>query len=213
MPSPIQLDPDYTRDNVSQASDGVPYDNVYTIYNRNEINETDSTDKIPKQNKVSFEDGLKDSLTAVCTLFDNIFFLRNIGIISEENKIYQKLNKSQFGSKIWLVSLLLSLRRSFKKIIDNLKLRKKYQLEMIKCKNVNLKDKQGHQVQRILSNNLRIILNHVLDFLQDFLYMMIILIDILNQNKKLLRWKKWCEYSSNLINILKFFTANRKIIH
>lgn len=211
MFEPIQLDPDYTKDNVVQTSDGVPYDSFYTAYKRNEINNTDSTDKKPKQNNISFEDICSNALETLCTLFDNLFFLKNIGIISEENKFYQKLNKSQFGSKIWLVSLLLSLRKSFKNILDSLKLRKKYYHEISKHKNINLNEK-GQQIQKILSNNLRVILNHLLDFVQDFLYMIIIIIDILKQNQKLLRWKRWCEYSSNIINVLRIFTANRNII-
>ena len=154
MFEPIQLDPDYTKDNITQTSDGIPYDNAYKAYKRNEINDTDSTDKKSKRNNLSFEDVLTNSLETLCTLFDNIFFLKNIGIISEENKFYQKLNKSQFGSKIWVISLLLSLRKSFKNILKNLKLRQKYHQEISKYKNINLNEK-GQQIQKILSTNLR----------------------------------------------------------
>lgn len=92
-----------------------------------------------KNQRVSWEDFLIDGLESLTSLFDNIYILRSFGIISESNVLYQKLNRGDFGSKLWFISSLLSTRKSLSQLIvlgrSRYKLLKEYRQLMACCTN------------------------------------------------------------------------------
>ncbi|SMN20098.1 similar to Zygosaccharomyces rouxii ZYRO0F18370g hypothetical protein [Maudiozyma saulgeensis] len=211
--NPIHLDPVYSDDNddddnttirnTNNNDTGIPYEK----YSLNDSkNKNPSRESIPKGN---LEDIIVHSFESICALFDNIYFLKNIGIINENNFLYKKLNKSQIGSKIWLITLILSLRKSYKKLKKTIFARIQYKKELKKFNNY-LNDKTQSNLN-LLKNYDKIIINTILDFFQDLFYMIIIIFDIL-KTSKYQKLKSWCEYSSYIISILRIFNSSTRII-
>ncbi|KAM3161365.1 hypothetical protein ACU8KH_03463 [Lachancea thermotolerans] len=66
----------------------------------------------------NIESALISGLETIAGIFDDLQLLRSFGVIGENNVFYQKLNKSGFCSKAWLVSLTLSSRRNASDIIN-----------------------------------------------------------------------------------------------
>ena len=129
----------------------------------------------------SFEDWVIDSLTSVSSFFDDLYLLRSFGIISETNLLYRKLNRGDIGSKIWLVSLLLSVRRSITRLYKLLKLKfvlRKQISDITASYSPNLKKLVIEKFiarSDILNSKIYSLL---MDLFQDFLYMMIVLIEV-----------------------------------
>ncbi|CAB4253350.1 similar to Zygosaccharomyces rouxii ZYRO0F18370g hypothetical protein [Maudiozyma barnettii] len=198
--------------NGTDGTTGIPFDK-YSLDNHQKKS---PREPIRKQN---IEDIIVHSLETLCALFDNIYFLKNIGIISERNFMYKKLNKSQIGSKIWLITLILSLRKSYKKLKSTIIVRRQYKKEIQKFNNINsgyLNDYYSNNKTHIdggrsIKDYERIIINTILDFFQDLFYMVIIIFDIL-KTSKYQKLKSWCEYSSYIINILRIFNSSTRII-
>lgn len=189
---PIELDTHYS------SSDGVSFENKYTDY---------SSDKGKKNDKFSYEDIITSKLESLSFIFDNIYFLKSIGLISEKNFLYVKLNNGNFGSKLWFITLLLSVRKLVKKLFKTIKIRSKYNTEVKKIimkQDINLVNnvligKLNNCLQKCNS----MLKDILLDLIQNFLYLILILFDILNLEKKYQKWKKLFESSSNVITILK----------
>ncbi|CCF57665.1 hypothetical protein KAFR_0D00190 [Kazachstania africana CBS 2517] len=177
---------------------------------------TDKDDEFHRKS-ITLEDILIDKLEGICTVFDNIYFLKNLGVIKEDNFIYKKLNKGNLGSKIWLVSLILSIRRCFKNLTHMYRTRRKYVTELsIVSKKRNqssenglvngiLKDKLLQSLQKCNS----IIRDLLLEFLQVLLYLIIVIIEVFKV-KSLERYVKGIrnlEILSNLITVTRIITA------
>lgn len=127
--------------------------------------------------RASLEDRILNKLETLCSLFDNLYLLKSIGIINESNFFFQKINKSTIGSKIWFVTLLLSIRKSIKQLIKNIKIRNQF-IEEIKNFNLNHK----HYVNDIVSDRLEeglkkckiTIREAIFDLIQNFIYLIIV---------------------------------------
>ncbi|QEU60305.1 Pex34 [Kluyveromyces lactis] len=161
----------------------------------------------------SLEDLLIDSLTSVSSFFDDLYLLRSFGIISDTNFLYQKLNKGDIGSKVWLVSLLLSIRRSLTQLYKLIRLKLKLRKE---CMNIASTYSPGFKKlvkEKILaeSNQLSLKIRSLcMDLLQDLLYMIIVSIDIFKINLSL-KFKRALELISSAATVLKFVSSSYQI--
>lgn len=158
--------------------------------------------------KFSLEDTLINSLESVCSFFDHIYFAKSLGIISEQNFLYRKLNKGDWGSKLWFITLLLSARKSFSKLIKVVKGRTKLRNE------ISLIDKNDGLTNEVLREKFSAMLKKsnlmlrdiVFDLFQTIVYLAIVVVDVFNigLSKK---WRQVLEPLSNLMTILKMFTV------
>lgn len=159
--------------------------------------------------KFSLEDTLINSLESVCSFFDHIYFAKSLGIISEQNFLYRKLNKGDWGSKLWFITLLLSARKSFSKLIKVVKGRTKLRNE------ISLIDKNDkgltNEVLRekfsaMLKKSNLMLRDIVFDLFQTIVYLAIVVVDVfkIGLSKK---WRQVLEPLSNLMTILKMFTV------
>ncbi|SCU94967.1 LAMI_0F00386g1_1 [Lachancea mirantina] len=130
----------------------------------------------------NFEDKAINGLEYICSIFDNVQLLRTIGVIGESNVIYQKLIKGDFGSKLWLATLLLSSRRLLSRIVGLIKTRFRLKNE---CGNIRtgstnaLRDVLMRKLvarQKSLDQNISLA---TLELLQNFFYLVILLAEIL----------------------------------
>lgn len=157
--------------------------------------------------KNSLEDTLIDGLGSISSFFDELYLLKSFGVISEDNFLYRKLNKGDIGSKVWLASLILSVRRSLTNLYRALKTKWTLRRE---C--AGLASSSCHELKKILmdkytAKNREVdskISSLLMDIFQDAVYIIIILVDLLkiNLSRKV---RKMLEYLSSFSTLLKFF--------
>ncbi|SCU95438.1 LAFA_0G00408g1_1 [Lachancea sp. 'fantastica'] len=152
------------------------------------------------------EGGIISGLEFLAGLFDDLHLLKSFGIIGEQNKIYQRFKKTGLCSKVWLVSLILSSRKSLGEIIRLAASRSKLRTEKLKFMR-----SPANSVRKILidkiSNKLdeidRKLRLAVIELLQTFAYLLVVIIDVfkLGISEK---WRKLIDRVSGFFTILKF---------
>lgn len=170
-------------------------------------------DKKYNKNKPRFEDNLINSLESICNIFDNIYFLKSLGIISENNFIYRSLNKGNLGSKFWFITLILSLRKLSRQSLKAFKVKRKISKELKSIINDNEINENKNLLNNVLIekfnetiNNCNSILkNNFFELVQTLLYLMIVCVEIfkLKLSKK---FKNILETASNFITVIRFLT-------
>lgn len=137
-----------------------------------------------------------DRLQLIGYFFDSIYFLKSLGIIKDKNWIYKKFHNSQLGSTIWLITTILTTRKSFVLTKNLIKSRILIQLELKKVvlkkkKNINkigLLNNSKHKTFNDLANNLkqkikdcnRLLIYNFFEFLQNLVHILIATNNILN---------------------------------
>lgn len=169
----------------------------------------DPQKKFEKKKHTTFEDTLIGSLESICSIFDNVYFAKSLGIISERNVLYRHLNKGNWGSKLWLVTLLLSARKSFSNLIRNMKIREKLKKEiqeLHKTNKVLISEVLREKYMTALSMCNSQVKDIVFELLQTIAYLVIVIIDVckINLSKK---WRSLLEPLANIITIVRFFTG------
>lgn len=169
----------------------------------------DPRKKPEKDKHATFEDTLIGSLESICSIFDNVYFAKSLGIISEKNVLYRHLNKGNWGSKLWLITLLLSARKSFSKLVRNMKTRvrlKKEIQELHTTDKVLISEVLREKYKTALSMCNSQVKDIVFELLQTVAYLVIVIIDVckIKLSKK---WRSLLEPLANIITIVRFFTA------
>ncbi|CCE63485.1 hypothetical protein TPHA_0E03960 [Tetrapisispora phaffii CBS 4417] len=169
----------------------------------------DSSDVFSDENgnEEGFESTLLNYLESITNIFDLVFFLRSTGLIKENNFFYRNLNRSNIGSKIWFVTLILSIRKLYKNILKSTKLLSLLKTELTKIEKNN--DLTSDIILQKIQNNNTIlkkkIKNFIIELIQDFIYLIIVSLEIfkISISKKL---NHRLEILSNSVSMLKFFT-------
>ncbi|CCH58290.1 hypothetical protein TBLA_0A04970 [Henningerozyma blattae CBS 6284] len=159
-------------------------------------------------------------LESICSVFDNIYFLRSIGLISDTNLFYRLLNRSELGSKIWLITLVLNIRKDTLELLKLLKLKTKisdeleFQLTKLKMEKIGnyskdvtliIKDKLQNSL-KIINNSIK---DRIFDLIQNLIYLLILLINIGGHYyKSLQRFKHILEIISNMLIVSRVFSTN-----
>ncbi|GCF00147.1 hypothetical protein ZYGM_003504 [Zygosaccharomyces mellis] len=173
------------------------------------VNPERSSESCNSQNS-TFEDTLIAGLESICGLFDNIYLLKTLGIISENNLLYRRLNKGEWGSKLWFVTLLLSVRKSFSRLLRVIKAKGKLKKEM---KQLQV-ERDEDLVKQVLRNKFTdalkkcsiVIKDVFLELLQTLAYLAIVVIEVfkIDVNQKMM---KILEPLSHFISIVRIFTT------
>lgn len=161
----------------------------------------------------SLEDWLIDSLTSISSFFDDLYLLRSFGIISDSNYLYRKLNKGDIGSKIWLTSLILSIRRTLTQLYKSVRLKFRLREE-----SQNIASAYSPGFRRLLREKIcaestqinRRIKLLCMDLLQDLLYMVVVSLDVFKINLSS-RSRKLLEYFSSAATVIKFVSSSYQI--
>lgn len=166
-----------------------------------------------EKTSISIEDWLIDSLTSLSSFFDDLYLLRSFGIISDNNILYNKLNKGDLGSKVWLVSLILSVRRSLTHLMKLIKLKWRLRKE-----DANIAHTYCPGFRKLLKERIAVegdiirskIRSLFMDLIQDLLYMLIVMIDIFKVNLSK-RLRSILEFISSAATVLKFVTTSYQV--
>lgn len=158
--------------------------------------------------KTSFEDNLIAGLESVCSFFDNVYFAKSLGIIGENNFLYRRLNKGGWGSKLWFVTLLLSVRKCLRQIFQIVRDRIRLKTE-IKGMDKNgrglMNDVLKEKFLLMLQKSNAMMRETLLDLLQNSVYLMIVVIDVFKLNIPK-RARQILEPLSNFVTIMRLFT-------
>ncbi|GAV48593.1 hypothetical protein ZYGR_0M00140 [Zygosaccharomyces rouxii] len=158
----------------------------------------------------TFEDSLIVGLESICGLFDNIYLLKTLGIISEDNLLYRRLNKGEWGSKLWFVTLLLSARKSFSRLLKIIKAKSKLKKEMKQLSTEGDEDLVKQVLRNKFTDALKkcsiVIKDVFLELLQTLAYLAIVVIEVfkINFSKKVV---KFLEPLSHFIAVIRIFTT------
>ncbi|CAR29068.1 hypothetical protein ZYGR_0Y00140 [Zygosaccharomyces rouxii] len=158
----------------------------------------------------TFEDTLIAGLESICGLFDNVYLLKTLGIISEDNLLYRRLNKGEWGSKLWFVTLLLSARKSFSRLLKIMKAKSKLKEEMKELRTEGDEDLVKQVLRNKFTDALKkcsiIIKDVVLELLQTLAYLAIVVIEVfkINVSQKVI---KILEPLSHFIAVIRIFTT------
>ncbi|CCK69140.1 Pex34p KNAG_0C00270 [Huiozyma naganishii CBS 8797] len=162
---------------------------------------------------LSWEDVLLGKLESICSIFDNIYLLKSLGIISKENFLYRKLNKGNVGSKVWFLTLILSIRKNLKRLVRLVQTRFKlvFEIEQI-LRQKKLDDSLvNNVVLNKLSTNLRkchfMIIDTFLDLAQLLIYLFIVSGDCFNIPPRFKKFKKYLGPMSNVVTILRMLVS------
>lgn len=167
-----------------------------------------SKDKSSNGSKTSFEDTLISGLETVCSFFDNVYFAKSLGIIGDNNFLYKHLNKGGWGSKLWFVTLLLSVRKCIRQLLQIAKKRSRLTTE------IGVMDKDGkglmsdvlrEKISLMLQKSNILMRETLLDLLQNVVYLIIVVIDVFKL-KVPKKGRQYLEPLSNFVTILRFFT-------
>lgn len=156
----------------------------------------------------SYEDRFIGILESVCSMFDNVYLARSLGIISDKNILYRYLNKGDWGSKLWFVTLILSARKSMRQLFRTIRAKRALQCEIESTK-LNSRSLVNDVLYEKLNDNLNkcasVIKDAMFDLLQTLVYLKIVVIDLFKiaVPKK---WKRILEPLSNFITLTRFFT-------
>ncbi|SCV02815.1 LANO_0G00408g1_1 [Lachancea nothofagi CBS 11611] len=158
----------------------------------------------------SIESRVISGLESVAGLFDDVHLLRSLGIIGENNYFYRKLNKGGVCSKVWLVSLVLSLRKYFADIfqlaVSRSRLKKEEQhfkhcasspLRKVLCEKISLKIQEIDKRLRLTT----------LELLQTVAYLLLVVVDVF-AIKLSEKWKRILDRSSGFFTVLKFLVLS-----
>ncbi|CEP64266.1 uncharacterized protein LALA0_S11e00232g [Lachancea lanzarotensis] len=152
------------------------------------------------------EGTLITGLEFLAGLFDDLHLLKSFGFIGEQSKIYQRLNKTGLYSKLWLVSLILSSRKSLSEIVRLAASRSKLRTEELKFRRGApnsvrkiLLEKISNKIDEI-DKKLRIA---VIELLQTSAYLLVVMVDVFKLGVSE-RWKKFLDRISGFFTILKF---------
>lgn len=162
-----------------------------------------------KQQPASFEDILIGGLESLTNIFDDVYLLKNFGIIGETNFVYRHLNKGGLGSKLWLATLVLSLRKSLGQLFRLARARHMLQKERRstphKCSETFAKIIADKFTQKIGQLD-RQIKDVLLDVLQNLAYLLVVAVDVFKL-KLPHRWRRLLEWVSSLVTVSRFFFA------
>lgn len=158
------------------------------------------------------EDNVLNALESICNIFDNVYFFKSIGVLSEKNILYRTLNKGDFGSKLWFLTLLLSSKKLITRLTKSLKIRAKIKKEIDESPKENDEDKSlvnsllREKLELSLAKCMDIIRNNVLELLQTMMYLSIAFINVFKV-KVPQKWKHLLEQLSNIITIIRVFIS------
>lgn len=157
----------------------------------------------------SFEDSVIDGLESITAVFDNLYALQNLGIIGKNNFVYRYLNKGNLGSKLWFVTLILSIRKSIIQLYKLIKrkwtLKNEINEDREIYKNISSKTFQC-KLQKSLQLD-EMIKNILLDAIQSILYLLLVIINVckIKLPRKL---QKALEMASSAVTIWKIIFVN-----
>ncbi|QLQ78678.1 hypothetical protein HG537_0B00280 [Torulaspora globosa] len=152
-----------------------------------------------------FEDNLISGLESVCSFFDNVYFAKSLGIITEENFLYKHLNKGDWGSKLWFVTLVLSIRRCLRQLFrilqDRVKLKKEL-ISMGKNEKGLVNDVLKEKLSAMLQKSSLMIKAIMFELLQNILYLIIVAVDVFKVRLPR-KWRRVLEPISNFVTVLR----------
>ncbi|CCD22179.1 uncharacterized protein NDAI_0A00190 [Naumovozyma dairenensis CBS 421] len=159
----------------------------------------------------TMEDSIIGGLEYICNIFDNVYLLKSLGIISENNLLYRNLNKGNFGSKIWFVTLILTTRKLVHQLIRAVKARIRLVKERKNSKRIT---RNENLVSSVLHEKLDIgikkcssmIMDLLLELFQTLVYLFLVSINIfkLKFSDKMVYV---LEHLSNLLVLIRMFSA------
>ncbi|KAL6942711.1 hypothetical protein ACO0RG_001672 [Hanseniaspora osmophila] len=163
---------------------------------------------IPKKcSPTSIEDFLISFFESLTSIFDQVYFLKTIGLIKESSFIYRKLYKSQTSLKVWFVSLCLNLKKSLTKLYKIVRFRRKLLAEMNKLSNAQKIALDPDLIAKF-HKQLKYINKGICDCLWDVLdhsiYLLLISFDLFSLFKKFKKYEKHVERMATGINLLRF---------
>lgn len=174
-----------------------------------ETSNEDQEEEKGKRQPASFEDILIGGLESLTNIFDDVYLLKNFGIIGETNFVYRHLNKGGLGSKLWLATLVLSLRKSLGQLFRLARARHMLQKERRstphKCSETFAKIIADKFTQKIGQLD-RQIKDVLLDVLQNLAYLLVVAVDVFKL-KLPHRWRRLLEWVSSLVTVSRFFFA------
>lgn len=177
----------------------------------------------------SIENVLVNSINTISNIFDYLYFFRSIGLIKDTNFLYRNLNKGHWGSKFWSLSLIFAIKKS----VNNYWKLFKYKVKLnFYIQNFDsIKNQSASPVNGIILNKLKLKLNkinsllfeQIFEILQNLLYFIISILDILKNvtvfNIPKDKWEHFrhlVETVSNLLTVFRFSVNSYnvlKIIH
>lgn len=158
----------------------------------------------------TLEDTVIAGLESICNLFDNIYFFKSLGIISEENVLYRRLNKGSWGSRLWFVTLLLGARKSISHLLKILKARSRLKKEMRELKDDGDEDLVKQVLRKKFTGALEkcaiLLRDVVFELLQTLAYLAIVTIEVfkISVSSKVI---KILEPLSHFITVLRIFST------
>ncbi|QLG70088.1 hypothetical protein HG535_0A00280 [Zygotorulaspora mrakii] len=159
----------------------------------------------------TFEDTVINILESACNVFDNIYFAKSLGIISDKNFLYRHLNNGEWGSKLWLITLILSARKLLRQLFKTMKARSALKSE-IKITQLNSKslinDVLTEKLRESLDKCSALIRDKLFDLFQTFIYFIIASISLFKIAVPR-KWKRVLEPLSNFVTLMRFFTVVR----
>lgn len=185
---------------------------------------TDSDD-LNSTNIHSIENVLVSSINTISNIFDYLYFFKSIGLINDKNFLYRNLNKGNWGSKFWSLSLVFAIKKSVNNCWELLKYRIKLNFYIQNFD--SFKNQSNSPVNGIILNKLRLKLNkinsllleQIFEVLQNILYFIISILDILKNittfkvsKDKWEHFKHLLETISNLLTIFKFSVNSYNIL-
>lgn len=157
--------------------------------------------------RVSWEESVGGAVETLCSLFDNVYMLRSLGVLPQDGWLLRTIDKGHAGSKLWLVSLVLALRRALRQLVSVWRLKSQCQRELRRRARALVADSAVTEklVRKVKECNGRL-RDALLDLAQNTLYIVVVLYDICGW-RRLRRLKVWCEYGSNVLVLLRICNA------
>lgn len=213
VPQSSAMDPGQQRD-TPEAIPTIDETADNTTDSPEQISPPPSNPRLPSPNSkdsiYSLEDSLISGLESICGLFDNIYLLKSLGIINEDNFLYRRLNKGEWGSKLWFITLLLSARKSFSRLLKiiNAKSKLKKEVEELSVADDQdlVKDVLMNKFMDALKKCSALMKDVFFELLQTLAYLVIVVVEVfkVNVSKKLM---KFLEPLSHFIAVIRIFTT------
>ncbi|KAH3899535.1 uncharacterized protein SCODWIG_00649 [Saccharomycodes ludwigii] len=158
--------------------------------------------------KPTLEDSIINFLEGLTNIFDQIYFLKTIGILKEQSFLYRKVYKSQATLKLWLISLILTLRKNLSKLVNLLRLRFRLTNEFNKYIQKQQDGNLNVLLNEKLAKQLKLITKHIKIFLWDLLetlsYLILVIIDLFNPTFLRPGFKTFFERLTTFISVSRF---------
>lgn len=181
-------------------------------------------DKHEKTRKFqSIEEILIQLINKISGIFDYLYFFKSIGLLSENNFLYRKLNKGNWGSKFWSLSLFVNIKRSLLNCWKLFKYKIKLSLYIQNYSQSNnpSSSSSSSSVNDIILNKLKLKLSKInnifkeqlFELAQNSIYFTISIIDIFTlninplhtaKNEKWIKMKNHLETIANILTIYRF---------